>query len=277
MTSAQTERAARFAALHHGPALLILPNAWDAASALLFEVAGFPAVATTSAGLAWALGYRDGEALPAAALVPVVARIAAVLRVPLSVDLEAGYGRTPEEVAEVVMAIAGAGAVGVNLEDRDFSGAAPLRDTALQAEILRAARAAGRAAGVPLFVNARTDIYLGAIGPEEERLERTLERLRAYAAAGADGVFVPGLRDPADLAAVARGAGVPLNVLAMPGLPPVLELARLGVARLTVGSKAMLSVYGKLRRIAAELQAAGTYETLAEDALTYAELQALLG
>jgi 2-methylisocitrate lyase-like PEP mutase family enzyme len=277
MIPSQTERATRFAALHRGPSLLMLPNAWDVPSALLFESAGFPAVATTSAGLAWALGYRDGEDLPLSALVDAVARLTSRLRVPLSVDLEAGYGRTPEEVAAAVLAVVGAGAVGVNIEDKDFSGAAPLRDTALQVEILHAAREVGRSARVPLFVNARTDIYLRAIGPEEDRRERTLERLRSYVAAGADCVFVPALRDAADLAAVVAGAGAPLNVLAVPGLPPVPDLARLGVARLTVGSGAMRSVYGKLRRIAAELQGPGTYETLAEDALPHAELQGLLG
>jgi 2-methylisocitrate lyase-like PEP mutase family enzyme len=268
--------AARFAALHRGPALFVLPNAWDVPSALLLEAAGFPAVATTSAGVAWALGYRDGETLPTSLLVDTVTRLASLLHVPLSVDLEAGYGRTPEEVAKVIRAVVGAGAVGVNIEDRDYSGKAVLREIALQVEVLRAAREAARAMGVPLFLNARTDIYLAAVGPEGDRRERTLERLQAYVAAGADGVFVPALREPADIEAVARGAGAPLNVLARPGVPPVPELTRLGAARLTIGSGAMLSAYGKLRRIAAELQGPGTYGTLAEDAIPYAELQGLL-
>jgi len=276
MTPAQIERAVRFAALHRGPGTFVLPNAWDAASALLFQAAGFPAVATTSAGLAWSLGHRDGEELPLAALVAAVERIAGALRVPLSVDLEAGYGRTPEEVAEVVMAVIGAGAVGVNLEDADRSGAAPLRDVKLQVEILHAVKDAGRAAELPLFVNARTDIFWKGIGEREDHLGQTLDRLRAYVAAGADGVFVPGLKEPADLAAVASGVEAPLNVLATPGLPPVPELAKLGVARLTVGSGAMRATYGKLRKIAAELQGPGTYEALAEDALTGAEMQALM-
>lgn len=276
MTPAQLERATRFAALHRGPAPLVLPNAWDAASALLFQAAGFPAVATTSAGLAWALGRRDGEELPVAALVAAVERIAGVLQIPLSVDLEAGFGRTPEEVAEVVMAVIGAGAVGINLEDVDRSGAAPLRDVKLQAEILHAAKDAGRAAELPLFVNARTDIFWKGIGERAERLDQTLGRLRAYVAAGADGVFVPGLKEAADIAAVTGGVEAPLNVLATPGLPPVPELAKLRVARLTVGSGAMRSIYGKLRKIAAELQGPGTYEALLEDALTGAEMQALI-
>jgi len=276
MTPAQLERAVRFAALHRGPAPLVLPNAWDAASALLFQAAGFPAVATTSAGLAWSLGHRDGEELPLAALLAAVARIAGALSVPLSVDLEAGFGRTPEEVSEVVMAVIGAGAVGINLEDADRSGGAPLRDVKLQVEILHAAKDAGRAAELPLFVNARTDIFWKGIGEREDRLGQTLDRLRAYVAAGADGVFVPGLKEPADLAAVTRGVEAPLNVLATPGLPPVPDLAKLGVARLTVGSGAMRAVYGKLRKIATELQGPGTYEALAEDALTGAEMQALM-
>ncbi len=272
----QTERAARFAALHRGARTFVLPNAWDAASALLFQAAGFPAVATTSAGLAWSLGYRDGEALPVSALVAAVERIVAVLEVPLSVDMESGYGRTPEEVAEAVLAVAGAGAAGINLEDADRSGAAPLREVGLQVEILRAAKEAGRAAGLPLFVNARTDVFWKGLGEGADRLARTLDRLRAYVAAGADGVFVPGLKDPADLAAVTAGVEAPLNVLAMPGLPPVPELGKLRVARLTVGSGAMRSLYGKLRRIAAELQGPGTYGSLMEDAIAGPEMQALV-
>ncbi|HEV7515486.1 MAG TPA: isocitrate lyase/phosphoenolpyruvate mutase family protein [Thermoanaerobaculia bacterium] len=214
MIPTQSERATRFAELHRRPGqLLLLPNAWDVASALVFEAAGFPAVATTSAGLAWASGYRDGEGLPLGELVATVARMAAVLRVPLSVDFEAGYGRTPEEIAAAVRAVIAAGAVGINLEDRDFSGGAPLRDLTLQGEILRAVREAAEGTGVPLFVNARTDIYLGQVGAPGERRAHTLERLRAFVAAGADGVFVPALSDPDDIRAVADGAGAPLNVL----------------------------------------------------------------
>jgi 2-methylisocitrate lyase-like PEP mutase family enzyme len=277
MIPSQSERAARFAALHRGPAVLVLPNAWDVASALLFEAAGFPAVATTSAGLAWAWGYRDGEQLPLSRLLAIVETMAAVLRVPLSVDFESGYGRTPEEVAASVTAVIAAGAVGINLEDKDHSGAGPLRDLSLQREILRAAREAAAGSGVPLFLNARTDVILGQVGAPGERRAHTITRLRAFAEAGADGVFVPGLLDSADITAVVREVGAPLNVLALPGLPPVPRLAAMGVARMSLGSGAMRAIYGRLRQIAAELQGPGTLVAMTEGAIPYAELQALFG
>jgi 2-methylisocitrate lyase-like PEP mutase family enzyme len=273
----QSELAARFAALHRSPEkLLVLPNAWDAVSARVFEAAGFPAVATTSAGLAWAWGYRDGEGIPLPNLAAAVERMTAVLRVPLSVDFEAGFGRTPAEVAAAVRMVIEAGAVGINLEDRDFSGGAPLRDLALQCEILAAVREAAAATGVPLFLNARTDVYLGQVGEPGGRRAHTLERLRAFVAAGADGVFVPALVDPDDIQAVAAGAGAPLNVLALPGVPAVPRLTELGVARLSLGSGAMRAAYGRLREVAAELQGPGTFATLAQGALSHAELQELL-
>jgi 2-methylisocitrate lyase-like PEP mutase family enzyme len=280
----QKERATSFAALHHDPAkLLILPNAWDVASALLFEAAGFPAVATTSAGLAWAWGYRDGEGIPLPHLLLTVARMTAGLKVPLSVDFESGYGRTPAEIAAAVRAVIEAGAVGINLEDRDFSDRAPLRDLAAQAEILSAARQAAEATGVPLFLNARTDVYLGQIGEPGSRREHTLERLRAFVDAGADGVFVPALKDPEDIAAIAEGLpGTPLNVLALAGMPPVPRLRELGVARMSLGSGAMRAIYGRLRPMAAELQGPGTFETFAEGtvpgggSIPYAEMQGLM-
>ncbi len=272
-----SERAARFAALHQGPAVLVLPNAWDVASALLFQAAGFPAVATTSAGLAWAWGYRDGEQLPLTRLLPAVETIAAALTVPLSVDFESGYGRTPEEVAAAVRAVIAAGAVGINLEDKDHSGAGPLRDLALQREILLAAREAATQSGVPLFINARTDVFLGQVGAPEERRAHTIERLQAFVAAGADGVFVPALLDSGDILAVVREVRAPLNVLALPGLPPVPRLAEMGVARMSLGSGAMRAAYGRLRQIAAELQGPGTLSAMTEGALPYAEMQALFG
>jgi 2-methylisocitrate lyase-like PEP mutase family enzyme len=276
VTPSQTERAHRFAELHHRPGeVLVLPNAWDVASAVLLEAAGFPAVATTSAGLAWAWGYRDGEGLPLARLLETVERMAAALTVPLSVDFEAGYGGTPAEIGAAVEAVIAAGAVGINLEDRNFSGRAPLRDLGLQQEVLHAAREAADRTGIHLFLNARTDIYLGQVGEPAGRLAHTIERLQAFATSGADGVFVPALRNPDDIAAVVQEVKAPLNVLALPGVPAVPDLAKLGAARLSLGSGPMRAVYVKLRQIAEELNGPGTFESLAEQ-IDYAELQRLI-
>ena len=219
-----------FHALHaRGAPLLRLPNAWDVASALLFERAGAPAVATTSAGVAWAHGFADGEHLPLADLVTAVARITRAVRVPVTVDLERGYGDPALAVARVVAA----GVAGVNLED----AAGP-------ADPFARALAAVRAAEPGVFVNARTCVALYRSVPPERLVAEILARARRYADAGADGLFVPGLIDAAAIEAVARGTPLPLNVLALPGLPDAAELARLGVRRLSVGMSLFATAYG---------------------------------
>ncbi len=270
------ERARRFHALHHAPhAPLVLPNAWDPAAARLVEAAGAAAVATTSSGCAWGLGTADGERLDRGRALALIARIAAAVTVPVTADIEAGYaGDTddPEGVAETVRGVIDAGAVGINLEDSHHGGPEPLRPAAGQAERIAAARRAADAAGVPLFVNARVDTFLRRAGGIDE----TLKRAAAYVAAGADGVFVPGVTDPATIAALAEGIGAPLNVLAGPGAPPVAELAAAGAARISVGGALAAAAYAVVRRAAGELLTHGTYTALA-DGLPTSELNALMG
>lgn len=268
MTS--SERAAEFHRLHRD-GVLVLPNVWDAASARLVERAGAAAVATTSGGVAWSLGAADGDRLSRELAVEAVRRIAAAVAVPVSADIESGFGARPEDVAATVRLVLEAGAVGVNLED----AGAPLRDVAEQAERIAAARAAADAAGVPLFVNARTDVYLRGVGAESGRPAETVRRAQAYAAAGADGIFVPGLLDPAVLRELAAAIPRPLNVLVGPGAPPVAELAALGVRRVSVGTGIAQAAYGTARRAAVELLTSGTYGELA-GGIGYGELNALL-
>lgn len=253
----------------HGEGLLVLPNAWDAASARLVQSLGAKAVATTSAGVAWSQGYADGNRLPVPVLAAAVAAIARVLSVPLSADVEGGYASDLHTVEDTIGRVVEAGAVGINLED----GEEP--PDVLCAKIERARRA-GRARGVDLFVNARTDVYLRGLAPRERRVEETIARGEKYRAAGADGLFVPGVTEAAEIRAISSAIALPLNVLARPGLPPSAELVKLGARRLSAGSGVCLAALGVARARAAAFLRSGASEPLAEGAIAYAEFNALM-
>ncbi|WP_327070492.1 isocitrate lyase/PEP mutase family protein [Kitasatospora sp. NBC_01302] len=269
------DKAVLFRSLHAGDQVLALANVWDAASARLVEAAGARAIATTSAGVCWGLGAADGGRLGRDQALDLIARVTSAVRVPVTADIENGYADTADGVAETVAGVLAAGAVGVNLEDAHHFGDSPLRAVADQCERIAAARAAADAAGIPLFVNARVDTYLCAVGDPATRLRETLDRATAYVAAGADGVFVPGVTDPRTVTALAGGLAVPLNVLAGPGAPTVAELGRLGAARVSLGSSVAEAAYAVARRAAEELFGAGTYTALAEP-IAYHDLNSLM-
>jgi len=263
-----SDAAGRFRQLHRGPDLLLLANCWDAGSARLLASLGARAVATTSAGVAWAHGYPDGDALPVDRLIATVGAIARVIQVPLTVDMESGYSNDPVAVGDAVAALVDAGAVGINIEDG--AGSPDL----LAAKIGAAKQAAARR-GVDLFVNARTDVYLRGLVPEGARAAETLVRAARYRDAGADGIFVPKLVAPDAIREIAAAAGLPLNVLAWPGLPPAAELAALGVRRLSVGSVLAQGAWARAAALAAAFLGDGRFETLAEHAMPYPEINAL--
>ena len=266
MSSTRERQTELFRELHRGGDILVLPNAWDVASARLFELAGARAIGTTSAGVAWSLGYPDGQRLEHALLVETVGRIIAAVSVPVTVDLEAGYGATPSEVCDTVEAVVGVGAVGINLEDR-------MEDPRILVEKIAALRQRGATSRV--FVNARTDAYLRPIATGAARFEDTVRRLDAYAGAGADSLFVPGLADLDEIARLVRAVRRPLNVYAGPGVPPVRELARAGVARVSVGCGPMQATLALTRRIAEELFREGTYTAFTSEALAWTEANQL--
>jgi 2-methylisocitrate lyase-like PEP mutase family enzyme len=263
------EKARAFHALHHGPRILVLLNAWDVASARVFELAGAPAIATTSAGVANSLGFPDGEHLSRELLMEAVARITRAVDVPVSVDVEAGYGATADDVRATARAVLDAGGIGVNIEDA-------MMDPDHLVERIAAIRDVAAAKGVPLFVNARTDVYLRGTGQPPELLDEAVRRLRAYAAAGADGLFAPGLRDPATIARIVAAVGLPLNILAGEGVPPAKELERLGVRRVSVGSGPMRATLGLVRRIGDELLRDGTYTGFLAGAPSHADVNRML-
>ena len=226
------ERAEALRSLHIPGNPLILPNAWDPPSARAVAAAGFPAVATTSAGVAEALGHRDGQDAPAGLMLGAVARIAEAVDVPVTADLEGGYGLDAEEL---VAGLLQAGAVGLNLEDTDHATGG-LRDAAQQAEWLAAVKRAGHAAGVDVVLNARVDVFLRSRGDQVELAAEAAERGRRYRDAGADCVYPIGATDEAALAALVEGVGAPVNALALPASPSLARLAELGVARISYGS-----------------------------------------
>ncbi|MBT2400839.1 isocitrate lyase/phosphoenolpyruvate mutase family protein [Streptomyces sp. ISL-100] len=268
-------KALAFRSLHQGPSPLALANVWDAASARLVEDAGALAIATTSAGAAWGLGVADGGRLDAPRALELVARVVSAVRVPVTADIEGGYADSPDGVGKTVEGVLAAGAVGVNIEDALHTGPGLLRAAAEQGEFLAAARAAADSAGVPLFINARIDTYLRSVGDPATRLRETLDRASVYVAAGADGIFVPGVSDTETVTALAAGLTVPLNVMAGPGSPSVAEFGKLGVARVSLGSAVAQAAFATVRRSAQELFSTGTYTALA-DAVDYSELNALL-
>jgi len=266
------EKADGFRKLHAGPGIFVLPNVWDVVSARVVEGGGFPALATTSAGVAWAHGYPDGERIGRDEMLAVVRRIARSVQVPVTADMEAGYGTTPEAAAETARGVIAAGAIGLNLEDGTDEGGAGLVDVTLHVERIRAAREAGAAAGVPIVVNARTDAFEIKEWTPAQRLAEAVRRANAYHAAGADCLFVPHVSDAETIARLAREIEGPLNVIAGPPAPPIPELARLGVRRASLGPRLIQATLGLLRRAAAELRDRGTYEAM-NDLIPFAELQ----
>jgi len=244
-----TELARRLRELHERPPL-VLPNAWDAGSARAIETAGAQAIATTSAGVSWAAGVEDAGGLNRTAAIAAVRAIVAAVSVPVTADLESGYGDVEATVAELIEA----GAVGINLEDSD---ARVLVDPAIHAERIAAARAVAVAAGIDLVINARTDTYLFGDGTG------TIERAKVYADAGADVLFVPGVVDASTIRDLVTASPLPLNVMVGPGAPTVAELADLGVTRISVGPAITTAAYSLATAAAKELLTTGTYETLA--------------
>lgn len=274
-TKTQKEKANVFRALHRGR-ILLLPNVWDVASARIVEEAGFSAIATTSAGIAFSLGYPDGERISREEMLARVARIAKAVKIPVTADVEAGYGNRPEDAARTAREVIEAGAVGMNLEDSTPETGRSLVELSLQLEKIRAIREAALKSGVLLILNARTDVYLAQVGAPETRYDGAVRRALAFRDAGADCVFVPGLTDAETIAQLVRDVKCPVNILAVPGAPAAPELEKLGVARVSMGSGPMRASLGVLRLIAHELKTSGTYHGI-ESAPSHTELNRLLG
>ena len=272
-STTQRERADALRRLHAGPGILVLPNAWDVATARLVEEAGFPAIATTSAGVAWAAGFADGERISRDEMLEAVRRITAGVRVPVTADVEGGYGPSPDAAAETARGVIAAGAVGLNLEDGTADG--NLLELSLHVERIQAVRAGGASAGVPLVINARTDAFEVKGWDAARRFAEAVRRANAYHAAGADCLFVPHVSDGETIGRLARELDGPLNVIAGPPAPSIRELERLGVRRASLGPRVVQAALGLVRRAALELRERGTYDSMADLLIPFAELQHL--
>ena len=272
---ASASKARLFRQLHQGPRILVIGNAWDAASARVFEHAGFLAVGTTSAGIANSNGYPDGEFMPRDAMLAVVASIVASVAIPVTADMVAGYGDGVDDLVATARAVISVGAVGMNLEDGSDSGTPHLIDAALQAERIRAVRATVDAMDVPAVINARTDSFWLKQGDDAERLRASISRANRYREAGADCLFVPGVIDKAAIRTLTREIDGPVNILATAGCPSVYELEDLGVRRVSVGSGPMRASMMLTQHIARELLDTGTYTRFHSDALPYPEANRL--
>jgi 2-methylisocitrate lyase-like PEP mutase family enzyme len=254
----QQQHAETFHALHRTGDPLVLFNAWDVATARAIA-RSFPAIATSSGAVAAALGYADGENVPLDMVAGLVSRITAAVPVPLSIDLEAGYGDTPDAAANAAARIVQAGAVGINIEDGLFGGQRQLVSPELHAARIRAVRDTAQKLGVRLFINARTDPFLLKFGSPDQCLSEAARRAEIYAAAGADGIFVPGLTDIALVGSFVRRTPLPVNIMVTQGVPEIEDLARAGVRRVSLGPWPMLAAMRVIGQAAAALAASRQY------------------
>ncbi|MET0274212.1 MAG: isocitrate lyase/phosphoenolpyruvate mutase family protein [Phenylobacterium sp.] len=253
----QKSKAEAFRALHKGPDILVLPNGWDAASVALMADAGARAVATSSAAVAWAHGYPDGDVLPFAIAVQAIAEMARALPVPLTADIEGGYTDDLGELADNISRVIEAGAVGVNLEDGS-------RDPDLHARKVEAARKAADKTGVPLFINARVDVYLRGLAEGEAAFVESVRRAGLYQAAGADGIFVPGPNEDELVGRLAGAIALPLNLMGRAGLSKAKRLQALGVRRVSSGARPFRAAYSALNRAMIAFLAEGDADALAK-------------
>jgi len=254
----QAEKAEQFRKLHHGPRLLLLPNAWDVVSARILEECGHPAIATSSAAVAFSLGYPDGQRISREEMLEVAGRIARAVDVPVTADLEAGYGTSAKDMVET------------------GDGESSFVDRPLQVEKIRAICDTARSLGIPFVLNARTDVYLLAIGPEATRFERTVERLRAYRDAGATCLFAPGVYDRETISKLVKAVAAPVNILANPACPAIAELEKMGVARVSAGSGVMRAALGLVRRIGKEMFESRSCETMFAGSIPHSELNRMM-
>jgi 2-methylisocitrate lyase-like PEP mutase family enzyme len=270
----QARQAQSFRARHRGSPPLLLPNAWDGLSARLFAAAKFEVIATTSGGVAWALGYADGENAPWPMVVQATERIVRAARLPVTADIEEGYADTADRLAVSVCEIIATGVVGINLEDGTHRGAAPIRELDDAADRIRAARKAASSVGVPIVINARTDVWQRQIGAPETRFDEAVRRSRAYLAAGADCIYPIGLTDFDTIARFVQAIDAPVNITGKAGMPPLAEFARIGVARISMASAPILAIIAKIREMAESLQSSGGFDGLASP-VTHGDVQRL--
>jgi 2-methylisocitrate lyase-like PEP mutase family enzyme len=273
---AQTEKFNRFKAQHTGQSTLVLPNTWDAISAKIFAASGFESIGTTSAGMAASLGYVDGENIPFAKVLEVLEDIIHAVDVPVSADIEAGYGTTVEEVVENTQQIIETGIVGINLEEGTGNPDEPIHDISLQAEKIFAIKQLSRTMDVPLFLNARTDLYWLNIGSPIERLQAALHRAKVYQEAGADCIFIPGVESIEIIETLRAEIPCPINLLVGQTTPPLSKLSEIGIERVSCGSAPFRATITLLKEMSQEILDQGEFKRMTDGTLSYHELSKLI-
>ncbi len=272
----QTRKAEQFRNMHTRGRILVLPNAWDAASAKIFEAAGFEAVATTSAGVSYTAGYPDGELIPRADMLTITRWIARAVNVPVTADIESGFASDTKGIHATIEELIDAGAVGINLEDSIHTTDRKLYDLPAAIERVRAAREAAERVGIPLVINARTDVFLLGIGEKAARFDHAVERLNAYRKAGADCLYPIGYFDSDTIARLVKAINGPINIMGLPGAPIVTELEHLGVARVSTASGPSRVAMTATKKFAEALKRDGSFEILGRDTMSHQEANALM-
>ncbi len=272
----QKEKATEFRKLHLQGDILVIANAWDAGSARIFEQAGFPALGTTSGGIAYSLGIPDGQKIARDDMLQAITRIAHRVNIPVTADIEAGYADKPSDLADTIIRLASTGAVGLNLEDSTKNPQNPLYELKTQLERITTVRKIADLVDIPLVINARCDVLLLGKGDKKTNLKETIRRGIEYRKAGADCFFPVGAIDAETISELVKGVGYPVNILANPNVPPVPELKRLGVRRVSVGSGPARATMGLIQRIAQELRTTGTYKTILEGTPSHNDANKLL-
>ncbi|HLQ72662.1 MAG TPA: isocitrate lyase/phosphoenolpyruvate mutase family protein [Bacillota bacterium] len=263
-----------FRQLHEQQATFILPNAWDVISAVMFEQCGFKALGTTSAGIATSLGYKDGEHIRFEEMLIAVKRIVSSVNIPVTVDIETGYGETTTEIIENIKRIIKTGAVGINLEDGTGNASDPLHDLDAQVEKITAIKQLSEEN--PVFLNARTDTYWLNVGDEEMKFTETVKRANAFERAGADCIFIPGLTDESTIERVRKEISVPINLLAAQALPTMETLTNIGIERVSSGSAPFRASATLVKHIGEELINEGTFHRMMDDVMPYGEVTQLM-
>jgi 2-methylisocitrate lyase-like PEP mutase family enzyme len=274
--NAQIAKAERLRALHHAGRILVLPNIWDPGGARMLEHLGYPAVATASAAVAWSLGYNDRQQITLDAMLDVVGRVARSVQVPVTADMEWGYAEQPEDVAENMRRLLRAGAVGINLEDSIREGEI-LFPIEFQCARIRAVREMARQEGIPLFINARTDVFWPAVpGTAEEKFDEAVRRARAYREAGGDSFYPILLGDLVTIRRLYEAIQMPINIIALTSGGGLRELEDAGIARVSLGPSLMWATLTLMRNIAVDLQNYGSFEPFTKDMMPQDEIVAYL-
>lgn len=268
----QSLHAKSFNQLHKQPSTFVLPNAWDVISAKMFEECGFKAIGTTSAGIAASLGYPDGQNIPFEKMMEVMKAIVDSVHIPVSVDIEAGYGKSIEEVLKNVKQVIAIGAVGINMEDGTGDPDNPISDISLQKEKISAIKNLSDSLNASLFINARTDLYWLNIGDPSTRFHALLKRVKAYEEAGADCIFIPGLSNEEMIQEVRKNIASPINLLINAATPHVETLSKIGIKRLSCGSAPFRATVTLLKKISEEIIKHHTFHQIKEDVLSYEKI-----